>query len=379
MRTWIELDSEALDHNLKMLRHIWPGKMGFVLKSNAYGHGIVPMLEHLCKRGNPGDYVCVAHAEEACAVRKGGWKEALLILAYVEEKDIFYLKHLNAECVLFSQESFALFDQWTRTHRIRMNVHIKINTGMNRLGIEIHELEELLQKLCRHPYLHVNGLLSHCFDSAAYSTVATEEQTQLFEHGKKLCSTYFPSLTTHIYASGSCSLPPRHTMVRCGSALYGFYKSREHQERLAVTHSSVNYLQILSWKTKIMQVRNVQAGSHVGYGTDSTVKRDTLVSILPVGYSDGYPRDLSHKAGVLLDGHYSPLCGSVSMDLMAIDVTDIPHVHVGQEVTLTSCDPRISLSEWARQLDSLPFTLSAGLASRIPRFLGKPETGLCKI
>jgi len=370
--TWIELDEKAYAHNLAFFRQkIRPGvELSVVVKANAYGHGLRPIVTLAQKYGV--DSYCVYSLDEALALRAWGIEKDILIMGPVPPARLDQVIRENFRLALFDGQTLAKLDEATRRLNLPVRVHLKLETGTFRLGIgpKPDELEPFLTRLRQSPLLQLE---------AAYTHFANIEDTtdhsyafQQLNRFKKLV-TYiqkagFTNLKLHTACSAALLLfPETHfQMVRLGLSQYGLWPSRETLVAYQIKKVNNNppVLQpVLTWKTKVSQLKLVPAKETIGYGRTYQTSRPTRLAVLPVGYADGYDRRLSNQSYVLIRGRRAPLRGRVCMNLIMVDVTDIPGIQIGEEVVLLGQQDSESIP--AEHLASLIGTINYEVVTRL--------------
>ena len=365
-RTWIEINAGAFNRNIAYLASLVqpPTQMGVVVKANAYGHGL-EAIGTLCQKNDAINWLFTAGVQEAVRLREAGITKSILAMAYLDDTPS-----------LLAQYDIALgVGDIATAQRVceagkPVNIHIKVDTGMSRLGFKLANFELELYKLLQLPHLVITGIFTHLSDTNNPDLSFTHQQCTLFQQmvviaervtQKKLCA--------HIAASGSLMLPEHHAIVRVGTSAYGQWKSVIHHQRFSALLPTIELEPIMAWKTRVMQVKTLEPGDAVGYHRTYVAPRHMRVAILPVGYADGYPRALSHKAAVSIRGHLAPVVGLVSMSLLEVDVTDIGSVREGDEVLLCGNIPGLTPSDLGTMSDSVANEFLARLSPDIPRLL----------
>lgn len=365
-RTWADVDLDALAHNYQAIRAHIPQNCRFmgVMKADAYGHGAVPMSHALVDLG--AEYLAVSNLEEAVQIRRGGLRTPILILGYTPPMYAENMIYLDLVQEVHSLEyAQALNDVLEGTNFI-LNVHLKLDTGMTRFGFSAGEpegLEELIQA-AKLPHLHVEGVFTHfsSADSLQPEDVAyTRAQYDRFAQGLEALNAegICPEIR-HCCNSGGTILYPEYAMdmVRPGIATYGIVPSAE-----AV--GVLDLQPVMNVYTTVSQLRNVPAGTAVSYGRTYTTAEPRTLAVLAMGYADGLSRQLSGRAVFLIHGKPAPVVGRICMDLCMVDVTDIPEVRVGDEVTVIGTG--LPCEEMAGRLDTIPYEILCGINKRIPR------------
>jgi alanine racemase len=253
----------------------------------------------------------------------------------------------------------------------RLSVHLKLDTGMNRLGASKEALPHLCEMLCACKHLTLEGVSTHLASAEVLDAEDAVRQMKCFEEGLAILRNYGlqPPLV-HMGNSAAMSARPEtwKTMVRPGIALYGYSLAFTRRGEPAAV-AELPLRPVLSWKTRVLTVKEVAAGQAVGYMGTYVTKAPSRIAVLPVGYADGYPRLLSNRARVIVGGEYAPVVGRVSMDLTIVDVNHIRGVKVADEVVLIGRDrgKSVDAAELARLCQSVPYEILCGLSQRVPR------------
>lgn len=367
----ITVSLDALRHNATLLREsIAPVRAAFVVKGNAYGHGLVETalsIEPFAAR------LCVFSIEEALALRDGGITAPILVLGPVPPKALADAIAAGTEIALWStKEYLRAVAHAARERRTHARVHVKINTDLNRLGLEPHELVDALEEYLRHPEIEIAGIYSHLASAEEIDSPYTMHQLEAFDRAlaqaKPLLDSREIAPIRHIAASAAAMLWPqtRLDMVRFGIAAYGLWPSPQTREAL---DSPLDLRPALSYTSKVVVVRAIPAGASVGYGGAFHAPHDMRVGVVPVGYADGLPRALSNKGRVLVDGAICPIVGRVAMNMTEIDLSGAPNAHAGSKVTLIGRDgnAEVSADDWADWAGTLNYEIVTRLPSEIPR------------
>ncbi|MGA8535128.1 MAG: alanine racemase [Candidatus Tumulicola sp.] len=368
----LRISLAALRHNAKTLRDlVGPKHAAFVVKSNAYGHGLVETAlaaEPFARR------ICVYGVEEAIALRDGGVTAPILVLGPVPSDALSDAMAAELDLALWDTGEFARkLAAAARKRQTRAPVHVKVNTGLNRLGLEPHELVDAVEDYLHVSELHVAGVFSHLSSAEELDSASTMQQLETFERALASAEALFERAQVvplrHIAASAAAIRWPqtRLDLSRFGIALYGLWPSEETRE--ASGASGIILEPALSYESELVVVRSVAAGSPIGYGETYHAARDMRVGVVPAGYADGIPRALSNRGSFLVGGTACPIVGRVAMNLTEIDLTDAPNAYVGSAVTLIGRDGEASIGadDWARWCDTINYEIVARLPSEIPR------------
>lgn len=365
-RAWIELDRAALRHNVEVLRALLPVgcRLMPALKANAYGHGAVLVARELNAMGI--EAFCVACVQEGVALRKHGVKGEILILGYTHpaQLDSLYRYHLTQTVV------DTAYAQELNRYGKRLRVHIKIDTGMHRLGERYERIDEISRIFsCKN--LAVEGAYTHlCADD----TTSPEDSAFTLAQGRAFYDT-----VAKLKARG-CVCPSVHLLAsygllhypelggdyaRVGIALYGVLSTSAD-----LKHCGAGLLPVLSVKARVALVKDLFQGEAAGYGLQFTAARTIKIAVLSVGYADGIPRGLSCGAGgVLIDGHTAPIMGRICMDQTLVDVSGIPHVQPGDIAVIIgkSKNAEITACDLAEQTGTISNEILSRLGSRLER------------
>jgi len=355
----------ALAHNLgQVRRRLEPScQIIAIVKADAYGHGattIAQTLEALAVAR-----FGVATLDEGIALRQAGIRTPILVLAgaYPDQVDQFFDNSLTP--VIHALESLAKLDLAVHSRKKALNVHLKIDTGMGRIGLLAAEVDSWLPKIKKLKALKIEGVFSHFSHAENVEGSYTTRQLRIFKTvvERLRAEGIAPSLVHLANSAATITLPAAYfDMVRPGLMLYGIYPS-------AAMASQICLKPVLSWKTRILQLKKVPAGSSISYGQTFVTKRDSLIATLPMGYADGYSRLLSNRGEVLVNGKRAPVAGRVCMDLTMIDVTDIEKIQPGDEVVLLGRqgDAEISADEMAAWTNTISYEILTSISNRVPR------------
>ena len=372
--TWAEIDLDALAANLHTIRqHVGTNvRIMAAVKANAYGHGAVQCASRLEDEGV--DWFGVALPEEGIELREAGITKPILCLGGLwKDQEYACLEH-RLTPVVYRLDLIEALDRAAAKAGIVAEVHVKIDSGMGRLGVRFESAREFAEALSRFRNLRVDGLMTHlaAADDCRWDNY-TSEQLARFETAVDLFREH-GFVPTYIHAANSAAtfaLPAaRGNMVRPGGCLYGF--SRDVLPRNIETPL---LRPVMSLRSRVMLLKTIAPGEKVGYGCTFEAARESLIATLPIGYDDGYRRALSNLGRVIVRGRFAPVVGRVSMDLTLIDVTDVPGVSVDDEVTLLgqAGDLAITAEEIAETVGTISYEITCGVSSRVPRIYDQSE------
>jgi alanine racemase len=370
-RTWAEVSLVALGKNFHAVqKHV--GKavtICAVVKADGYGHGAVECARALQSEG--AQWLGVTDANEGFALRGAGVEVRILLMTGIwkGEEDGIVVQNLTP--TVWEPWHIETLERAARKRQSVLPVHLKLDTGMNRLGAPKEAWPRLCEMLSQCKHLTLEGVSTHFASAEVLDAEDAARQMKCFEEGLAVVQSHGlrPALV-HMGNSAAMSARPDtwKTMVRPGIALYGYsLEFTRGGERADVPELPLR--PVLSWKTRVLTVKDVAAGQAVGYMGTFVTKEQSRIAVLPVGYADGYPRLLSNRARVIVRGEYAPVVGRVSMDLTIVDVSHIRGVAVADEVVLIGKDSGKSVDavELARWCESVPYEILCGLSQRVPR------------
>jgi alanine racemase len=368
----LRISLAALRHNATVLRAlVGPERAAFVVKGNAYGHGLLPTaraIESLAAR------LCVYTIEEALALRDGGIAAPVLVLGPVPPAALEEALAADVELSVWNTTEFARRLAVAAGKRdARARVHVKVNTDLNRLGFEPNELPDAVRELMALPEIAIAGIFSHLASAEEIDSPYTMHQLAAFEGAlnriQPLLDERAIAPVRHIAASAAAMLwPQTHLdMARFGIALYGLMPSPQTRE--AMQDGPLDLQPALSYGSEIVVVRTVAGGASVGYGGSFHAPRDMRIGVVPAGYADGVPRALSNRGAFVVDGALCPIVGRVAMNMTEIDLSHAPGAHVGSEVTLIGKNGSagVSADDWAALCDTINYEIVTRLPGELRR------------
>ena len=367
-RVHADIDLDAILHNMEQMHRLVDPhtKLMAVIKTDAYGHGAIPIAKELEKVAYVFGYA-VAAEEEALALRADGIKKPILILGYTFPEQYEALLAAQITPAVFSLESAKLLSETAARLHMTARIHIKLDTGMGRVGFLVSEksADEIAQ-IAGLPNIMIEGMFTHFAKADETDKTSANMQLAKYQHmADMLLDRGVDIPLKHCSNSaGILDLPQANLdIVRAGITLYGLHPSKEvHLERMDMRP-------VLSLKSQVVHVKTLPAGCGISYGATYVTPSERRIATIPVGYGDGYARSLSNKADVLIHGMRAPICGRVCMDQFMVDVTDIPSVCVGDEVTLIGTDKteQITLEELGEKSGRFNYEFACDLGKRIPR------------
>ncbi|HEY6802686.1 MAG TPA: alanine racemase [Pyrinomonadaceae bacterium] len=368
--TWAEIDLNHLAANFNQVKQR-VGSVARVLaivKANAYGHGAVQCARRLVKEG--AEWFGVAIPEEGIELRASGIGQPILVLGGFWEGQASLCIQQRLTPVVYRLDMMAAMDQAARDAGTIVDVHVKIDTGLGRLGVRLDQLSEFLNGVRNFPNVRIDGLMTHfaAADDMACQPLTTD-QIKRFHDGVAMFRDHGIQ-PAYIHLANSAAIYAHKeswgNMVRPGGVLYGLWR-----DVLPEGISGAELGQVMSIYTRISLLKRVPAGETLGYGCTFEASRESLIATLPIGYHDGYMRGLSNRANVIVRGTYAPVVGRVSMDLTLIDVTNVPDVALNDRVILIGTDrdnPRLSITveDHARIAGTLSYEVVCGIGQRVP-------------
>jgi len=359
-----EVDLGALEFNYRQIQKRIPEgvKLLAVVKADAYGHGAIPVSLKLEKLGV--EYLGVAISEEGVELRREGVKAPILVLGGIFGGELDQIFRFRLTPVLFRKDSLKLFSREAERRRRKVKVHLKVDTGMGRLGVPLSLWPEFLKEVKRSPKIEIEGILSH-FSMTDEEEGYTQNQWREFQRAVAIAHEMGISYQ-YLHMAGSATLTafPAYlgNLVRPGIMLYGSYPSPTFQDLISLKP-------VMTLKTRIHFLKSVPSGTRISYGGTFTTKRESLIATLPIGYADGFSRYLSNRGKVLIHGKRAPVVGKVCMDFIMVDMTDIPHVSVGDEVILMGRQGKeqITAEEIAEKINSISYEVLCLIGKRVPR------------
>ena len=371
--TWVEVSLSVLRRNFRAIQDMVGDGVTVcgVVKADAYGHGSPDCARALEAEG--ARWLGVTSTDEGIILRDAGVRTRVLLMSGFwrgEERDI--LAQDLTPMVWDVAQIESLNRAASEAGIGRVAVHLKLDTGMGRLGATPEELPGLLNALSRASHLHLEGVASHLASSDVLDAVQNDEQSARFEVMlKTVLGAGFEPQYLHLANSSAVLSRPASwkNMVRPGIAMYGYALNFRRAGGVEETQSTLPLEPALSWKTRVLSVKHVPANQPLGYNARYTTQAPATIAVLPVGYADGFDRRLSNKGQVIVRGRYAPIVGLVSMDLTLVDVTGIPGVEVGDEVLLIGRDGDCCIDVWshARLCSTVPYEILCAVSKRVPR------------
>jgi alanine racemase len=342
-------------------------KVMAVVKANAYGHGAVQCARRLALEG--AEWFAVATPEEGIELRRAGIKQPILSLGGFWEGQERLCISESLVPVVYRLDMIEALDRAAREQEMVADVHLKIDTGMGRLGVRYDEVREFADAIELFKNIRVDGVMTHfaAADNPALDNF-TDEQVARFRQAVEILRErgHRPTFEDMANSAGTFAHPSSWgNMVRPGGVLYGLWR-----DILPPAASTPRLRSVMSLRSRITLLKRVHPGETLGYGCTFKASREMIVATLPIGYNDGYVRALSNRGRVIVRGQYAPVVGRISMDLTLVDVTDVPDVALHDRVTLIGEDGGLAVTaeEIAQTAGTLSYEITCGISGRVPRF-----------
>ncbi len=364
---WAEINLDHIAHNLQEFRRIIPPhtQIMAVVKADAYGHGAIDVAQAALQAG--ASRLAIALLEEGIVLRQHNFTAPILLLGVSAPGTEDAVLQYDLCPTIASIESAQRFADRAEAKGKTINFHLKLDTGMGRIGVRPEHLTQFLEGLRQLSHLRMEGVFSHFSKADESDKTYTYQQLRRFHECLSIIrqAGFNPQITYFANSAGTMEFPESHfDMVRLGISLYGLYPSDE------VDRSAVRLKPVMSWKTRIIHLKTLAPGEAVSYGGIFITQRPTVVATLPLGYADGFRRRLGQKHWrVLVKGRRAPIIGRVCMDMCMIDVTEIEGVELGDEVVLlgTQGQETIHTDDMAAALETINYEITCLVGKRVPR------------
>lgn len=367
--TWVEINTSALAHNIYVYKKI-AGQgitLAAVVKGNAYGHGLIETAQAL-QQNNDISWVCTSTLSEALLLRNQNISKPVLVLGCLDT-DPTHISGKKISLTVHDETTANLLSKTSKKIGEPIHVHIKIDTGLSRIGVLPTQAVSFIKKVKALPGLVIDGAFTHASSLRYGRAILGESQTKKFVAIlEKIKNENLTPPMVHAHSSSTAYLIEKINcnFLRLGSGIYGL---RPHAIEKPAIDSENNLTPALTWKTKIMSVKEINSGSDVGYGGTYRTKERTRIAVLPIGYCEGYPRSLSNKGHVLINNKFAPVIGAISMNMTVVDVGKIKNVNVGDTATLIGNIPGIKPWEVAKTAGIISSELVSRISPTITRML----------
>lgn len=362
-RAWVEIDRAALTNNVRQIASLLSPNTGMmaVVKADAYGHGAIDVARTVLAAGV--DWLAVATVPEGIELRQAGIAAPILVLGAVNsEVQIRAIVDWNLQPTICNVDQATTI---SKTITTPIAVHLKLDTGMSRLGENWQQAVNFFSKVFSLPYLQIGGLYSHLATAEDLDATVCDQQVDRFEQAiAAIRSAGYQIPLLHLANSAGTLVSQRlhYQLVRPGLILYGLYPAPHLRSHIALEP-------VLSVKARITQIKDITAGTGVSYGYQFVAERDLRLAVVGIGYADGVPRRLSGRMQVAIRGRSVAQIGAITMDQIVLDVTHIPDLQVGEVVTVLGRDGtlQVTVDDWAAQLGTISWEILCGFKHRLPR------------
>lgn len=361
--TQLIIDLDAIRHNIRAVHERAGVPVMAIIKADAYGHGAVEIARHI-----DGDcaFFGVSSILEALELRQAGIEKPILILGYTPVAAFPEAIRQGIRPAIFRYEDALALSQAATALGMTAKFHIAVDTGMSRIGFQVTPEEaDICARIAALPNVEAEGLFSHLATADCADLTRARHQAALFDQFDEMLHSRGVTIRLrHLdNSAGVMNFHCKYELVRSGIVTYGMYPSTE------VNPSVLDLRPALRWESRITHLKTLEPGREIGYGGTYTTTRPTRVATVPVGYADGYRRNLSGRFYVLIRGKKAPILGRICMDQMMVDVTEIPDAALNDTVVLVgkSGDLNISVEEIAAQGDSFNYEFVCGISRRVPR------------
>ncbi len=374
---WVEINLDHIAHNISQFKVVAGSETEImaVVKADGYGHGAAAVA--LAALGAGASSLAVAFVEEGVDLRRAGITAPILLLGYTDPLQFSSLIDYNLTPTVFGYDTALQYSALAEAKGVTLPIHLKVDTGMGRVGLLPDEAVEVIARIYRLPGLQTLGFFTHLAAAEAVDGTYTTEQITLFNRIVECCAekgiTFKVIHAANSAASINCP-DSRYNLMRLGLAMYGLYPSAELKD------GPIKLRQALSFKSRVVLVKKMPPGSSISYGCTYRTTAEALIATIPVGYADGYNRLLSNKGQVLIRGQRAPVVGAICMDHLMVDVTGIPGVRLHDEVVLYGRQggEEVTVEEAAALIGTVNYELLCAVDKRVSRFYFN-EGRICSI
>ncbi|MFC4559317.1 alanine racemase [Virgibacillus kekensis] len=362
--TWTEISLDAIRENVLAFKdHIGSHtNLMAVIKADAYGHGVVEVAEEVIAAG--ADYLAVALLDEAIQLREAGIESPLLVLGYTPPEAVEAAIKYNITLTVFTDDVAGKIKAIAESTKMTTRVHLKIDSGMNRIGINNREDALQLVELLKSDYVFIEGIFTHFADADNPDSAYTEKQFKKFNEITGYVEQHVSIPIKHCCnTAATIAFPKMHLdMVRVGIGLYGLYPA-EHLKEI------ISLKKVMSLKTKPVFIKKLEANEAISYGLTYKSEKESIIATLPIGYADGLSRSLSNRGHVTIHGKHAPIVGRICMDQSMIDITGVDNVDVNDTITVFGepAEGFIAMEEVADLMNTIHYETACLIGKRVPR------------
>lgn len=368
-RAWVEIDYGALAHNVRQFKSLLSPRTELmaVVKADAYGHGACSVSQTALEAG--ASWLAVATVPEGIELRQTGIKAPILVLGATNEPEqIEAIAYWQLQPTIGSPQQALVFSETLSQQKEPLPIHLKIDTGMSRLGTPWQQAVQFVEFVSRLPNLKIASIYSHLATADSPDPTVMKQQHRRFSKAINSCGSEGkngkPPFKLHL-ANSAATLSDRalhYDLVRVGLGIYGLYPAPHLRDKIQLKP-------VMQVKAKVTQIKTIEAGTGVSYGYQFIAKEEMKIAVIGIGYADGVPRNLSNKMKVILRDRLVPQIGAITMDQLMLDVSDIPDLEIGETVTLLGKqgEHQISAEDWANTLGTISWEILCGFKHRLPR------------
>lgn len=365
-RAWVEIDCAALSENVRQLKQLLKPstQLMAVVKADAYGHGATMVAQTVLAAGASG--LCVATLGEGIQLREAGISAPILLLGATNTpQQVYAIANWQLQPTLCTPQQALIFSETLTELKIKLPVHLMLDTGMSRLGMPWQETVQFAQLVQRLPYLEISSVYSHLATADSPDPTVMRLQHRRFEEAiAKLKNVGIKPPLLHLANAAATLTDPalHYDWVRVGLALYGLYPANH-------LRTAINLKPVMQVKARVTQVKTIPAGTGVSYGYQFIADQELRIAVVGIGYADGIPRNLSNQLTVLIRGQKVRQIGAITMDQIMLDVSNIPDLQTEEVVTLIGQDGDLSISanDWAEKLGTISWEILCSFKHRLPR------------
>jgi len=363
-QTIAKVDLSAIAWNLQGVAHkVAPAAVMAVVKANAYGHGALSVSRTALAQGCT--HLAVARVDEAVELRKAGLEAPILVFGGFSHEDAFFIPRFELQATVFEEQGLRQLSAAARKAGCAVPVHVKVDTGMGRIGVAWDQTLPFVQRLLKYKELPLQGLYSHFATADWLDKSYAELQLERFRETIEQLQRYGIQVPLKHIANSAAILDMPDSyfdLVRPGVMMYGYYPSRE-------TTESIPLRPAMTLQTRVQYVKTIERGESVSYGRQFIAREKTTIATLPVGYGDGYNRLLSNCGEVLIHGQRFPVVGRVCMDMILVDLGRCTDVAIGDEAVLfgSQGDQCITVDSICEKINTIPYEVTCWVAKRVPR------------
>lgn len=368
--SWIEIDREALLHNVAAFKSCIGNNaiLAPVIKSNAYGHGLT-VVAQILDTSKEVDFFCVGYLSEALRLRESGIQKQLLVMSCIDD-DPQKARGMNIHFIVGDMQKLSTLSEVGKKIAYDFNIHLKIDTGLSRFGVMPNDAIVFVHKIRKIRGVNLVGLCTHFAESYKEDSSFTQQQLQIFVSIIRSLEDIPLYIHTSNTAGTFTTENPYVNMFRIGLGVYGYWPSHFVHHKAQIRKKNMTLKPVLSFKTRIMEIKVVKKGMYVGYDRTFTAQRETVVALLPVGYYDGYDFRLCNNSLVYINDKPFPLIGKVAMNVLMIDITDDPSLLVGTEVLLLGDKQGITAHDFGERIgEPNPRKIVTCLGAHLPRIV----------